>query len=232
VSTRPHFSIAGIPVRVEPVFFVIAALFGLQYADIDEVLVLVWIGVTFVSILVHELGHGLALKLFGQPSSIVLHGFGGVTLSRRRLPKARSVFVSVAGSGIALLALWIPAEAIEGSDWYWEQDLWLRGAITFTAFANLWWSVANLLPIRPLDGGNVVVELFGLPAARRVSLVVAVAAGVWAFTHEQQFAGFFALFLAFTNYQEIAAERGGRDLSAFDIDGPEPPPGRGSGTSS
>ncbi len=205
---RPHFSVAGIPVRIEPVFFVIAALFGLSYVEESPSLVVVWMAVTFVSILVHELGHGLALKAFGSPSAIVLHGLGGVTLSNRPLTKARSIVVSVAGSLTALLVLWLPAQALDHSDWWHEQDLWVRGAVTFTAFANLWWSVANLLPIRPLDGGNVVSELFGLPAARRVSLVVAGAAGVWAVTNDQPYAGFFALYLAYLSYLEIKAERG------------------------
>jgi Zn-dependent protease len=205
---RAQFRVAGIPVRVEPVFFVIAALFGLRYAEIDASLVLVWMAVTFVSILVHELGHGLVLKAFGQPSTIVLHGFGGVTISRRQLSRSRSVMVSVAGSVVALAFLWAPAELLDGSDWYWDQDFRVRYAVYFTAFANLWWSVANLLPIRPLDGGNVVSELFGLPAARRVSLVVAGAAGVWAVTNDQPYAGFFALYLAYLSYLEIKAERG------------------------
>ncbi len=204
-----HFSIAGIPVRVEPVFFVIAALFGFRYAQEGTSLVFVWIGVTFVSILVHELGHGLVLKAFGQPSHIVLHSFGGVTISQRRLSKARSVVVSLAGSIVALVLLWLPARTIEASTWFAHEDrTWLRGVVVFTAFANLWWSVANLLPIRPLDGGNVATELFGVRLSRRLSLVVAAAAGVWALTHDQQYAGFFALFLAFQSYQEITAENG------------------------
>ncbi|MDP1821236.1 MAG: hypothetical protein Q8K58_15255 [Acidimicrobiales bacterium] len=224
MSTRPHFSVAGIPVRVEPVFFVLAGLLGLRYAEVDVILVPVWIGVTFVSILVHELGHGLALKAFGHPSSIVLHGFGGVTLSRRRLGKARSVMVSLAGSVVALALLWAPASVLDGSDWFWEKDVWLRGVIHFTAFANLWWSLANLLPIRPLDGGSVVTELFGSPVARRVSLVVAGGAGVWAIANEQPYAGIFALYLAWLSYQEIQAERTGHQpRSAFDVDGPAPP---------
>src|SRR3546814_11442673 len=91
MSARAHFKIAGIPVRVEPVFFVIAALFGLRYIDIGVEIVLIWVATTFVSILVHEMGHGIALKVFGQPSAIVLHGFGGVTVSPpRRGPGGRS----------------------------------------------------------------------------------------------------------------------------------------------
>jgi Zn-dependent protease len=206
---RPQFSIAGIPVRVEPVFFVIAAVLGFNLIEQSATLLLVWIGVMFVSILVHELGHGLVLKAFGAPSRIVLQGFGGVTVSTRPLDRTRSVLVSVAGSLTALVVLWLPARTLRGSDWYLLQDEWLRGVVAFTAFANLWWSVGNLLPIRPLDGGNVVTQLFGAPVSRRVSVVAAVGGGVWAFTHGQQFAGFFALLFAWQSYQEIVAERSG-----------------------
>ena len=210
---RHHFKVAGIPVRVEPIFFVISVLFGLQVAQdetgaVDGLVVLVWIGVTFVSILVHELGHALTLKAFGQPSEITLQGLGGVTVSRRHLDRTKSVMVSLAGSVTALVLLWLPAQALDHSVWWNEQERWLRALVTFTAFANLWWSVANLLPIRPLDGGNVVTELFGLRAARRISLVVAAAAGLWAITNDQPYAGFFALFLALGSYQEIKAEGG------------------------
>ena len=71
---------------------------------------LIWVACSFVSILVHELGHGFALKVFGQPSVIVLHGFGGVTISQRRasLARARSIIVSLAGSLTALVLLWLP----------------------------------------------------------------------------------------------------------------------------
>ena len=199
MSARPHFSLFGIPIRVEPIFLVIATIFGFQYAEYSTSLVLAWVGATFVSILVHELGHGLTLKAFGQPSSIVLHGFGGYTAHRGRLPKGQSIAVSLAGSFTALALLWWPARQLQGTDWYFDQAIWLRGAIYFTAFANLWWSIANLLPIRPLDGGNVMAELFGLDAARKASIGFAAAAGVWAFTQDQRFAGFFALYLAFSS---------------------------------
>jgi Zn-dependent protease len=204
---RHHFRIFGIPVRVEPVFFIISALLGLQLADEDVRYVFVWIGVTFVSILVHELGHALTLKAFGEPSEIVLQGLGGATMSRRRLSKARSIAVSLAGSLTALALLWLPARTINGSDWILDKSLLVQNAVIFVAFANLWWSVANLLPIRPLDGGNVATELFGAPMARRISLVVAAGGGFWALRHDQQYAGIFALFLAFGSFQEIQAER-------------------------
>lgn len=223
MSARAHFSLFGIPIRVEPVFLVISAIFGLQYAEYSTSLVVAWVGATFLSILVHELGHGLTLKVFGHPSSIVLHGFGGYTAHRGRLSKAQSIAVSLAGSFTALALLWWPARHLQGTDWYVDQEVWLRGAIYFTAFANLWWSIANLLPIRPLDGGNVVSELFGLDTARRASIAFAAAAAVWAFTQDQRFAGFFAGYLAYSNYVELKAAQQGRPTSSFDVDGPAPP---------
>ncbi len=223
MSAHAHFKIAGIPIRVEPVFFVMAVLFGLRYDSIH--LVLVWVACTFVSILVHELGHGFALMVFGHPSAIVLHGFGGVTISQRRaqLSRTRSVLVSLAGSLTALVVLWLPARTLLGSEqWYVQQGLTVRAAVYFLAFQNLWWSIANLLPIRPLDGGNVTAELFGLASARRISIGAAIFGAVWAFGHDQSYAGFFALFLAFNNWQEMRAEQRGHDVDAFQVDAPDP----------
>jgi Zn-dependent protease len=234
MSAQPHFSIARIPVRIEPAFLLVSALFGLRYLRDGLDIVLVWVACSFVSILVHELGHGLALKVFGQPSVIVLHGFGGVTISQRRsaLQGARSIIVSLAGSVTALVVLWLPARTAVDAIW---DDFFATGslsvprlafiALDFLAFQNLWWSIANLLPIRPLDGGNVTTELFGIDTARRVSIGVAIAAAVFAFVNDQGYAGFFALFLAFLNFQEIRAAQAGADVDAFHVDAPDAPAG-------
>jgi Zn-dependent protease len=230
VSARPHFSIAGIPVRVEPIFLVISGLWGLHYLDFGFDVVLIWIATSFISILVHELGHGFALKFFGQRSAIVLHGFGGVTISQRRstLSRARSIIVSVAGSLTALLVLWLPtrtyigAAADDGS--LYDLPKFAIYGVQFLAFQNLWWSVANLLPIRPLDGGNVTAELFGIDRARRISIGAALAGAIWALTHDETYAAFFALFLAFNNWQEIRAAQTGADVDAFAVDAPESGP--------
>jgi stage IV sporulation protein FB len=74
---RAHFRIAGIPIRVEPFFFIVVALFGIRLEPLW--LVFAFVGVAFVSVLVHELGHAVTYRLLGQRSAIVLHGFGGFT---------------------------------------------------------------------------------------------------------------------------------------------------------
>jgi stage IV sporulation protein FB len=224
MSARSHLRILGIPVRIEPFFLIVLALFGLQLERID--LISVWVAVGLVSILTHELGHALSLKVFGQPSAIVLHGFGGVTLSPRRLPKARSIVVSLAGSLTALVVLWLPARTVRGTTWELQQPELVRYAILFAAFMNLWWSIANLLPIRPLDGGNVATELLGIDRARQLSIAAAAVGGIWAYSQGQTYAALFAGLLGFLNFSEIRAARMGARGTAFDVEAPEVPPPR------
>ena len=72
-----RFTVAGIPVRVHPLFWLIALLLG---AAGDPLLLPAWVLVIFVSILIHELGHALAFRRVGQDSRIVLHMAGGLTI--------------------------------------------------------------------------------------------------------------------------------------------------------
>ncbi|MBK6647729.1 MAG: hypothetical protein IPG44_18635 [Anaerolineales bacterium] len=60
-----QFSIAGIPVRVHPLFWVIALLLGSNSGH--SLMVVVWIIVVFISILIHELGHAFAFRRYGHP---------------------------------------------------------------------------------------------------------------------------------------------------------------------
>jgi hypothetical protein len=73
-----RFSIAGIPVRVHPLFWVIALLFASGSNNLLNIAT--WIIGIFISILVHELGHALAFRRYGQDSYIVLHFAGGLTV--------------------------------------------------------------------------------------------------------------------------------------------------------
>ena len=233
MAAHPHFRIAGIPVRIEPVFWIVTVFFAFGLRDAR--LIIMWTAVVLVSILVHELGHAVALKAFGQPSSIVLHGFGGVTLSPRRLDRGKSIIVSLAGPLTALGLLGIPAYLVRESDYGLELALdYFRGGqgfglwpvLYFAVYVNIWWSVANLLPIRPLDGGNVMTDLVGIDVARILSVVVGSAAAIWAYFFSPgglRYAAFFAGFLAFINFAEYRRSKQGQPApSAFDIEGPAP----------
>lgn len=230
MAAHAHFRIAGIPIRIEPIFWLVTVFLAFNLSDAR--LIIIWVAVVLVSILVHELGHAIALKAFGQRSSIVLHGFGGVTLSQRRLGKAQSILVSLAGPFAAMTLLGVPAYLLRESDY--GQGLWfsydgglgLWPVIFFAVYVNIWWSIANLLPIRPLDGGNVMTELIGIDRARILSVAFGAAAGIWAYFYADpafRYAAFFAGFLAFINFSEYRKSKmGAAAQSAFDVDGPDP----------
>lgn len=191
--------ILGVPVRLEVGFFVIAAYLGLGVGDLS--LMGLWIGVVTVSVLVHEGGHAVAMRLAGLRPRIVLQPFGGVTIGSGPLDGRRSIAVSLAGPLTALVLLGVPAWWIE------QQSGDVTGtagaAVTFVIWVNVFWSLANLLPIAPLDGGHISEILLGKRASLVTSVVVAAAAALVALWSGLVFAGLFAGFLAFASYREL-----------------------------
>jgi hypothetical protein len=83
-----HFSLAGIRVRVSAWFWLAAALIGWNvcqsFSRGDQRALLqflaLWVGAVFVSLLVHEFGHALAYRFFGQSAHVVLYHFGGLAV--------------------------------------------------------------------------------------------------------------------------------------------------------
>lgn len=97
-----RFQALGIPVRVHPLFWVIMAMIGWEPENIP--VVLVFIGCAFVSILVHEYGHGLTAMRFGSPASIVLWGLGGLCYNdTSRQTPAQRLAVVACGPGAGFL---------------------------------------------------------------------------------------------------------------------------------
>jgi Zn-dependent protease len=179
-----RFSVAGFPARVHPLFWLIAILFGSSAGTPAEMLG--WVIAIFVSITIHELGHALALRRYGQESEIILHMAGGLTVpqtsswggrySSAALTPNQQIFVSLAGpfSGflfaILLLLISIPLGGV-------IIPKLLFGFIPFplvlfpseweiaTSFflsllwVNIFWGFINLVPVQPLDGGTVMMHI-------------------------------------------------------------------------
>ncbi|HSL29531.1 MAG TPA: site-2 protease family protein [Anaerolineales bacterium] len=200
-----RFSIAGIPVTVHPLFWLIALLLG---STGDILLVPIWVGVIFVSILVHELGHALAFRRYGQRSQIILHFAGGLTVpepvswgggyANVSLTPNQHIFVSLAGpgAGFLLAALVIAVVTALGGS---VITTWLFGFIplplnailpvggqvltvlvTMLLWVNIFWGLINLVPVFPLDGGhvsrNVLLQADPVDGVRK-SLWISVIAG-------------------------------------------------------
>ncbi len=150
-----RFKVGPFPVLVYPWFFLSAILLGAGYGFGWQMAA--WIGVVFVSVLVHELGHAVIGRLFGGRPEIRLEAFGGVTFPqfRSRPPPGRQFVLSFAGP-IAGLLLGAAAYALV------RTVPPQRGSVTSFIMGQLvWvsvvWAAFNLLPILPLDGGNMLL---------------------------------------------------------------------------
>jgi Zn-dependent protease len=235
---RAHFRLFGIPIRVEPFFIIVAALFGIRIEPLW--VVFAFVVIVFVSVLVHELGHALTYRALGQRSAIVLHGFGGFTVpaggGRRALSKPKSVLVSLSGALAQILLLGVPAYLAEHSEWGDRQliDWFFNGGFNWWPIVHwlwvvsIWWGVFNLLPIRPLDGGHVAETLFGFQNACKLSIAAAIVAAFVTFRSGQfGFIGlmYFGLF-AFLNFRDLREDQ---RSGTFDVEAPEAAGGGGGG---
>ena len=235
---RAQFRLFGIPIRVEPFFLIVAALFGIRLEPLW--LVFAWVIIVFVSVLVHELGHALTYRVLGQRSAIVLHGFGGFTVpaggGRRVLSKPKAVIVSLSGAFTQIVVLGIPAYLAVHSDWGDQQliDWVFNGGFNWWPildllwFVSIWWGVFNLLPIRPLDGGHVAETLLGFRTACQLSIAAAIVAAFVTFRSGRfGFMGllFFGLF-AYLNYRDLREDQ---RSGTFDVDAPDAAAGGGGG---
>ncbi|MDZ4287301.1 MAG: site-2 protease family protein [Prosthecobacter sp.] len=205
-----QFRLLGFPVFIHWTFWVVVALLGgATTADTPfEMQRLVgWMLVALVSLLIHELGHALTMRRFGDPRVIItLHSFGGLAVGSRRLSRKQDILVSAAGPfvqiavGVALLAL---LKVWRAESW------WVNYVLQQFVFISIVWAVLNLLPIVPLDGGRISLAMFG-PRREKValvlSLVCAVAVGIYAYVSEFYFSLVILGMLAFNNWKRMKGQ--------------------------
>lgn len=163
-----RFRLGPIPVRISPWFWLINALLGSQWLTapgFGPIFLAIWVGVCFVSILIHELGHALAYRMFGSPAAILLYGFGGLAFGNELGSPVKRMIVALAGP----FAQFVLAGIVFGSailtPWP-EANLYAQMTYRFLLWVNIVWALFNLLPILPLDGGNVCREGLVLFRAR------------------------------------------------------------------
>ncbi len=208
------FRIGGIPIYLDFLFVVLIALWSSGYwasgssTGISAAFVLC-AGV-FISILLHELGHAWAGRIWGvHTREIELNGLGGICIFERSLPAsvlARTV-VSLAGP-LANLILW--------QAFSWGSD-WARGngggmlalVLGHLAMVNWLLLIFNLLPAFPLDGGKVVeawlAPILGPAWSVRVVAVLGLAVAIWLVLHmwPSPWALVLGALLAWTNWQML-----------------------------
>jgi Zn-dependent protease len=207
--------IAGIPIYLDMMFVLVLLLFTHPYFTGGSTQAMsagfVIIVGLLLSILLHELGHAFAGRLFkAHVSHIELTGFGGVAHFERSLPRsvlARTI-IYLAGPATNL-GLWLGFDALAQQAF--AQGLWMLSVpLDVLSGANLILLIFNLLPAYPLDGGLTLDawldRILGPVWSVRIvaTLGLAVAAGlVYLAFPRQIFLLLVAVFLGLWNWQKL-----------------------------
>ncbi len=206
------FKLLGIPLSLDPSFALVLPLFAWlissQVPAYAELLAAVGIdidgaalsrGVTpyvlglsaalglFTSVVIHELGHAMAARVYGVATrGITLWFLGGVAqledMPRQRGAEAVVAIVGPITSGVLGAVLGTLLTSVTMPDG-------LTFVVAYLAITNVFLALFNLLPALPLDGGRVLRSLLALFLARDratliaggVSQVLAIGLGVYGF---------------------------------------------------
>jgi Zn-dependent protease len=248
-----QFEFLGFPVRVTPFFWLMAIVLGYNLAagvhdELGEkspgqfVLLAMWVAAVFISILVHELGHAIAMRRYGQRAYVVLYHFGG-----RAIPDAFGsmfrqgyrrpedhIIISLAGPGAQLLLAVVILLALRFTGFslmffVWPVDMLfpppqgrllpsmlLDVMLFFLIVPSIIWALFNLLPVFPLDGGQISRALFtmfnsstGVRDSLILSLATAALAAVYFLSTNEMFGAIMFISLAVSSYQLLQMARYG-----------------------
>lgn len=199
-----NFRLGDIPVRIHPFFWLVTAILGWDNDRQDDRLkyLLLWVAVVFLSILIHELGHILMGRFFGSRGHIVLTGLGGLAVGSSDVPRRwQRIAVLLAGPGAGFLL----AGLVIGGSWlaYPEVTIELlclvfhvylppapdaatpHRFVEFTILSLMWvniiWGLVNLLPIWPLDGGQVsrqICERYRGRDGMRIAIIISLGTAI------------------------------------------------------
>jgi Zn-dependent protease len=238
-----RFRLWDIPVRVHPFFWLAALILFSPYlgAPSAPMLLAIWVAIFFFSILIHELGHAVVMKHYGDHPSIVLYAFGGLAIPsgsgfgdfydagwrpRAKLNPIRKIQISFAGplAGfiVAFVAILI-ARTFGVKIWFemfgYFPEIQVEGVESFPllfllhqlVWINVFWGLINLLPVYPLDGGQISRELFvlsgaydGIRKSLYLSMFVAIGAALFGWQMlGSLWMGIMFASLAFSSWQSI-----------------------------
>jgi len=206
-----------IPILIHPFFWLFAALIGwLNTASFMGTLI--WVGIIFFSVLIHEFGHALTAVVFRQTAKIQLVALGGLTSYDGPKLKFWKQFIIVFNGPFFGFLLFLGSTLLLQMQW----SLTVATILKITQIANLFWSVVNLFPVLPLDGGQllrIVCEGFWGIKGYKASLLIGAAFSTLAalafFLIQAYLAGAFFFLFAFQSYD---LWRKSRSVTAQDRD--------------
>lgn len=187
----------GTPVRVKIWFWIFMAFFG--YLMLGQqwdtrggqfflINLAIWVACGFIAVLVHEMGHITAGRIFGYPGVIILSSFGGGAVGEyMRAHRWQRIVIAASGPlaaflfyGIIYLLTPTLASRILAIR---DVDLadHLNWALLFLVFQLVFWNILNLPPILPLDGGMIFKDAIGYVLGKYDFVVATIVSVVIAF---------------------------------------------------
>jgi Zn-dependent protease/CBS domain-containing protein len=173
----------GIEIRIHLTFlFLLVFVWGTEAATQNATAAirgLALVGIIFLSVVLHELGHALVARGSGIPAkSIILLPIGGITVldEAHAIPTTpdawkRDIRIAVAGPLVNLVIAGLSALILVAAIPHFSlmaRPLVHSGALLRSiVWANVYLGLFNLLPAYPMDGGRVLRALF----ARRSDMV-------------------------------------------------------------
>lgn len=211
------FRLMGIPVRIHLSFLLVLGFLGLQLGDV--VLIVTWIAVGALSVLVHEFGHALAARAVGHRPEVQLAGMGGLTSYTGETSRWQQLAITAAGPALQVAGGLAVLPLVDGFGLTYDGDL-VDFALDVWVVVSLLWGILNLVPMLPLDGGQLLRDLlpFGPALRNRVALgigvLVAGGALLWALAVGDTWIALLAAFFGWSNLQGYLASSPSRPQPA------------------
>lgn len=207
------FRLAGFPVHVRPGFLMFMALIVILYGDRFGL----WLAASLAGFtLLHELGHAMAARRAGAQAEISLDFLAGYAsyVPTRELSRAEHAWISFAGPAIQIVASVALLMVMRVNPF--DSDSFRASEATLA----IWWAgpmigILNLIPVLPLDGGNILLNGLDrlLPGrAMRITIwfsiaATAVMAVLLFMTPRYRGFGVFVGFLMIAQFQLLFANR-------------------------
>lgn len=203
-----RLSAGNIPIHVSPFFWLLSFLIG-WINTFNVSLTIIWMAVIFFSVLVHELGHAVTARFFGQSARIEFVAVGGVTHRHGPPIKLWQDFLIVLNGPLAGFSLFLLATLLL-SRFEVRADNPFIYALVVMKVVNFFWTIVNLLPIQPLDGGHLlrialegVLGLKGVKLAYLVSFLCGALLGLFFFIKGLFLAGAIFFMFTFEGYRQF-----------------------------
>lgn len=193
-----------IPVSIHPLFWLTAAIIGWLLSGSLSGMV-VWIFIIFFSVLIHEFGHAITALCFGKSPKIDLIALGGVTSYATGGLAYWKQFIIVFNGPLFGFLLYVGASLLLllplGGHTF------LISLITSIKVINFFWTIMNLVPVLPLDGGQllrIVMEAWlgvkGIRISFMIGCIIALLISLFFFVMQAFLVGALFFLFAFQSF--------------------------------